>query len=424
MKRLPRLTGIRRLGILGGGGAAEGPYLSGIKSLFGANLVAYWPLSETTGTNAADLSGNERNGVYEGPTLAAIDAPAAMGGKIPSFDGLNDRVNVYGASLAGAINPNAGTYSVLCKLPTAALTDGVLRYISEFRFGSPVTSYFGFYKSATNNRLACHVRGLDSKYINMDGVYVDDFLRLTLTYDVTANRLFAYLNGVQVGTFEKHFGALQNALATACIGCTALTGYHSGYAGHAAYIDRVATPEEVAALYTLSLGSQKLAILGDSIEALPGAWPLMVSNSFDIQLANHAVSGQSIAGNIEGQATAAAADNANVIVIGLGTNDNNSGDMVALQAKAETGIAMLQASNPGATIYWMNVLPRWTAADGLTEVDKSNIRAAVAAACAAKGVTCWDSYTDPWILAVDTSDGVHPNALGQYKIYSRIKALL
>ncbi len=114
------------------------------------------------------------------------------------------------------------------------------------------------------------------------------------------------------------------------------------------------------------------------------------------------------------QATACATDNADIIIMALGTNDNNAGNMATLQSAVEAGIDTVRGTNPNATVYYMNVLPRTTGA-------KNNIRAAIAAACTAKSVTCWDTVTDPWINDVtDTIDGLHPNTAGYDKIVSRL----
>ena len=67
---------------------------------------------------------------------------------------------------------------------------------------------------------------------------------------------------------------------------------------------------------------------------------------------------------------------------------------------------------------------RWTDAGGGTEIDKSNIRTAIAAACTAQGITCWDTYTTPWITAADTTDGTHPNAAGELKISTEVLSRL
>jgi lysophospholipase L1-like esterase len=108
----------------------------------------------------------------------------------------------------------------------------------------------------------------------------------------------------------------------------------------------------------------------------------------------------------------------------MGTNDDNAGNIATLQATVETAIDNLRASNPRATIYYMNVLPRWTDVGGGTVVDKSSIRTAIAAACTAKAVTCWDTFTDPWITAAQTSDGLHPTAAGHAAIAAQVLARL
>jgi hypothetical protein len=57
-------------------------------------------------------------------------------------------------------------------------------------------------------------------------------------------------------------------------------------------------------------------------------------------------------------------------------------------------------------------------------VQLGNIRTAIAAGCAAQNVTCWDTFTDPWITAADTADGVHTNKAGAIKVWNRMAALL
>jgi lysophospholipase L1-like esterase len=127
---------------------------------------------------------------------------------------------------------------------------------------------------------------------------------------------------------------------------------------------------------------------------------------------------------MDAQTVSSATDNANVIIIALGVNDNNAGDMTALQAEYAENIAELKVSNPNATIYAMNVLPVWMDGGGGTVSDKGNIRTAIAAACTAQGITCWDTFTTPWITVADTADGVHPTAAGHAKIATEVLARL
>lgn len=55
--------------------------------------AGYWKLQETSGTAAADSSGNGRNGTYvNGPTLNATAGPDGF--NYPTFDGTNDTMDV------------------------------------------------------------------------------------------------------------------------------------------------------------------------------------------------------------------------------------------------------------------------------------------------------------------------------------------
>lgn len=139
---------------------------------------------------------------------------------------------------------------------------------------------------------------------------------------------------------------------------------------------------------------------------------------------NHGVGGAIALTGMDSQVAAASADNANIIIMAFGTNDDNGGNMAALQAEIEENIVEIAGTNPLALIYYLNVLPKWTDNTGVTEIDKSNIRTAVAAACAAQSITCWDTYTVPWIDAADTTDGTHPTDGGHGKVKDKIISLL
>ena len=168
-------------------------------------------------------------------------------------------------------------------------------------------------------------------------------------------------------------------------------------------------------------GGPRIGVLGDSISAGYNRWPYNVPGT----ILNHAVAGQDVVNNMDAQTVAAASDSAEIIIIALGTNDDGSaGNMAALQAEYEENVAELKVSNAGATIYAMNVLPRWTDVGGGTPVDRSSIRTAIAAACTSQGITCWDTFTTPWIAANETLDGLHPNVVGSAKIAAQVIARL
>lgn len=227
---------------------------------------------------------------------------------------------------------------------------------------------------------------------------------LELIRDVGTNTYRVLYSGVQVGTDQTISGLNTPSVCT----FDASTGL------------------DLCSRFTYFLNNSlpNISIIGDSIEDGAGTWVYYPITSYWANIKDHAVSGQSIISNMDAQVVAAASDNASIIILALGTNDNNAGDMAALQAEVEENIIELKGTNPGARIYYFNVLPKWTDALGGTSVDKSNIRTAIAAACTAQSITCWDTYTTPWITAADTSDGTHPNASGKAKIVAQVLARL
>jgi lysophospholipase L1-like esterase len=115
------------------------------------------------------------------------------------------------------------------------------------------------------------------------------------------------------------------------------------------------------------------------------------------------------------QTVEAASDNADIIIILLGTN----GDTYDVQAEYTENLQELQTSNPNAVIYGVGIIPRDDGGDNGRSIKNPRI----AAACAAAGVTYWD--TDGWIVpATDTTDGLHPTEAGQIKIANEMLARL
>lgn len=165
-----------------------------------------------------------------------------------------------------------------------------------------------------------------------------------------------------------------------------------------------------------------VAIVGDSIADINTttfAWPSnFVQTAHTI--ASYAVTGHSIISNMAIDCALITGNVYDKIIVALGTNDNDVGNMTTLQNTYESGISAIKTANPNATIYCMNVLPRWTDATGSTPIAKGNIRTAISAACLSQGVTCWDTFNTPWIIASDTVDGTHPSFDGAIKIYNEV----
>lgn len=429
MRRLRLL----RWALLSGGGKQK-TFEENVAAQFGANLIAYYPLNETAGTVANDISGNARNGEYTGPTLAQMDFPA--GGKAPLFDGTNDWIQIQSASLASAFTGAEMSIIVWYKL-----------FSADYWANTYVGNMVGLYADDNNrtyilksnsdtNKLAAnyYAGGGNSNFINQTVNPTTGWCMAALSVTDAGDAAKFFNNAVQLGTTRTSVPTWSGAITRARIGAGINSSspgdyFCKGYLAHVQIINRAITDAEILTQYNYVTSNLAIATLGDSITNGGGKWPDSINTGYNDArntILNVAASGASIMGDGEGHLTAqvASVTGKNLIVVAMGTNDNNAGDMTALQAAVEAAITNLKATNPGAEIYWMNVLPRWTAVDGVTEVDKANIRAAVAAGCAARGVTCWDTYTTPWIEAADTSDGLHPTAGGQAKIAAEMLSLL
>lgn len=396
-----------------------------VKGVFGSSLIAYWPLNEASGTVVYDISGNGFNGTYNGPTLAQSAPP--MGGKAPSWDGNNDICDVSSTDFAAAFNGAEGTISAWFKVSAGAVwSDGVFRRIFAVNFGT--NDYFRLMRDQYANNLAFQRdASATNSYVYITYISSTGWMHVAATWSVSNDRIRTYVNGKQFDG-ATGLGTFAGTFANATIGyrpSVAVTW--SGNIAHVAVGNTELTPSQIAQLaYPQSI--KKMTVLGDSIENFAGGWPIWTAHASPggnrTTLTNRAVNSKYIMDGMDAQVVAAASDDADIIIIALGTGDNNGGNMTTLQAEAEENIAELKASNPHATIYWMNVLPRWTDNTTGAEVDKSNIRTAIAAACTAQGITCWDTYTTPWIAQNQTSDGEHPTAAGHAAILAQVLARL
>jgi lysophospholipase L1-like esterase len=405
------------------GGA--GQYWKRMKRLFGANLLQYLPLWDASGTVATDISGNGRNGAYNSPiTLASGISPA--GKPCPLL--ATRSINVTSAALSAAFNGAEGAVGGFAQVTAGAWSDGLGHYLLRLQIdtGNRLFVYWG---PTANSLVANYIAGATTESFSYPINYSGWFHWL-LSWSKSNERARLYINGVPVvetANLGVWSGGAFSATLSRLGGSDVSSQVFAGLLSDFVVLGREPTRAEVGALAIRSVG---ISIIGDSISATTAGairWPYSICDTFaggKAATINHSVAGQSIAGHMATQAAACANDQASVIVMALGRNDNNGGDMSALQGVVETTIDTLRASNPAARLFYMNVLPAWTDVGGGTPVALDNIRGAIAAACLAKGVSCWDTVTSPWIAAADTTDGTHPNQAGQDKIAAQVLARL
>lgn len=92
--------------------------LTYIDKVLSYSPIAYWPLNEISGTNADNAEGTAaRDGTFaRNVTTMGTSAGIGDGNTAPDFDGANDAVDIYSASLDTALNTDEGTMMAWCKV--------------------------------------------------------------------------------------------------------------------------------------------------------------------------------------------------------------------------------------------------------------------------------------------------------------------
>jgi lysophospholipase L1-like esterase len=405
-------------------------YAEFMKAMFSSSLIGYWPLNESAGSIAVDYSGNGRHGVYTGSFLAGATNPVTNQ-PAPYWDGANGKF----VSILTAISPyltlDEGAVGMMCSADAGVSVSTTERTL--FMYSSTGGNFIVLGHRAATYSWGAHRRRIAvyDSFNSFNSFYDNNWNTVLFTWSKANSILKVYINGNEIISSAISTSEVITSPNVGLIGASgASTGAWKGSISDFFAVSRYVTPAEALNHYQAKTPYlQTFGILGDSITAQTStsSFVNLLSSSYldgRIKIKNHAVDGQAIISNMDTQTVASANDNANIIIIELGTNDNNAGNMTTLQAEAEENIAELKASNPNATIYWLNVLPRWTNASGVTPVDKANVRTAIAAACTAQSITCWDTFTTPWITAALTSDGLHPTAAGHIAIFEEILARL
>lgn len=162
------------------------------------NPIGYWRLEEFSGTTAIDLSGEDNDGTYNGPTLDAVAGPHINGPKAPTFDGTNDYVDIYSSGLAADFNGSAFTISLWMKVDS--WTDGNER--AAIIIKADADNFVQIAKYTTNERVWLVVKAggvfRHYEYTVPSGIQ-GDWIHFAISYDAAATKMVAYANGGFVG---------------------------------------------------------------------------------------------------------------------------------------------------------------------------------------------------------------------------------
>jgi len=196
-----------------GPSAAALSYIDKVVGLCGANLIAYWPLSEASGTVADNYEGTAaRDGAYTGVTLGQTGIGDGL--TCPRFDGaVGDRVNVYSNSLNTAFDGAEGTIAFWIKMYNASVwTDGVLRKAYYIRADS--NNYISWDKQGIGSVWVVRKGGGTSEIFYLGAQSDTGWVHWAMSWSEAADEVKLYKNGVGTGGTLTSLGAWAGSLAS------------------------------------------------------------------------------------------------------------------------------------------------------------------------------------------------------------------
>lgn len=217
--------------------------------------AAYWPMTETAGTIAIDATGNGHHATYSGVTLNGTTF--SNGNPAPTFDGVNDFVNLY-AAINGTFSGSEGTIAGWAKADATIWSDGANNRVVNIQATSAlwISSISG-----GSNLYAQYVSA--SANTSNPGT---DWFHWAISYSATGSSVGIYINGAPIytsSTVPTWTGAL--ASSTNVLGA-------SNTSGSAAWLGSIAH----VAMWTSALNDTQiadLAVVPSSSTPTPTATP-------------------------------------------------------------------------------------------------------------------------------------------------------
>ena len=228
-----------------------GSYAAKILSTSAANLLAYWPLNEASGTTADNAEGTAAlDGTYAAVTLGQTGI--GDGNTSASFDGSTSKLTLPAAALITAgIDLTEGTFVAWIKPNVAMLTDGAYHNILTLKKAAGpseliiqktnVHSTYEFYYRSAATAKSCVV-------INASTAYYHFAARWSLSGDA----INVYVNGTPA-TPTTTLPTLVSSIDTSWIGAGSATptGVWSGLMAHCAIFTTPLSNAQILDLATI-----------------------------------------------------------------------------------------------------------------------------------------------------------------------------
>ena len=181
-------------------------YINKVLAIEPSDLIAFWPLNEAGGATADNAQGTAaRDGGYTGVTLG--QEGFGDGQTVPLFDGANDFVDIYSASLRDAFDGAKGTIAVWAKVSAAGIwADNAYHWLTDLRAdGNNIIQLLKNDVTGANNLQFQYKASGTNKTVQLAATPTDWF-HIALTWDAVADKVIAYYNGAQTGATQTGLG--------------------------------------------------------------------------------------------------------------------------------------------------------------------------------------------------------------------------
>lgn len=228
-------------------------YVSKVLGIENADLISYWVQNEASGTNADNAEGTAaRDGTYTGVTLGQPGIGDGL--TAPLYDGANDYLDVYSASLNSVFDGDEGTVAAWIRVSGAGVwTDGAARII--FQILANGTNYLFLRKDTANNTLRWVQRATNEKTRIKGSVSDTDWFHVALTWSAAADEVKAYYGGVQEGATLTGLGTWSGAISStqSLIGAANKTPVNvwDGYLAHVPFWKKALSSADILSLATV-----------------------------------------------------------------------------------------------------------------------------------------------------------------------------
>lgn len=184
-------------------------------SVRASNLIAAFPMNESSGTVMRNHRGAAGNGSWSGVALGGANF---RGIPVPTFDNVNDFGNFYSAALNAAFTPALFSLSLRYKITPALLTDAAIDTLVRIR--TDANNQITLQQSATDNVFDFNYVAGGTTDTVAATISSTGWNHLGLVVDVAGNAMKAFVNGVQSGTTQTGLGTWVGALASThcCVG--------------------------------------------------------------------------------------------------------------------------------------------------------------------------------------------------------------